>query len=971
MANTGIFDDDLILPGVITEIIPDYTQDYDTSEFGTTESVTIIGTAFNGPVGKVVPIFSPEHAKYIFGDSFDATTRREATLVPEIYDAWERGCRTIYAIRVSGKEIYKDYKFATETKLRLRVSGIFPSNENKEVYLNYVANQAENGEVGVIRIYKPASRSNMKEKIQGVVLNQSEMLVTDIKLSGYGLTKDSRLIDVIDIVNNTESNNVIRLSIVNEEGADVTASSKEAQALCLGVMFPGLYVIGRDKIADGVTAKTSIEYVLSDHKKPHTNYQEAIWTELVVNSDISLEYPIFAKATNELSALLPVAVDANGDWLKPVGLIDKIAVKNKVDYEEVELDEFDLYKRLGAGYAQTAHIVALKNASDDGIRGYKVCVPDSNDANKVIGIDDGIYSMLENHSTDYTVLTSVNAETKVTGKLPRKDAFKKRKAGVIKLKDNETEAIELTAKIDARDFSEAKTVSVEILSVEESIDQASILANLDTSIKAKRVVTANNAVKTLTEKELTDSESRTVVSNAGQRINLNVRGTANTQYAEGTVVVECTEDTYAVKIVKDGNLEAYNEDGTYLIEKDGDLVLLESVSRIVSEKELEEGTSFIATNGDIANIYVVDTLGITPVSVLGQLANEELDEDYTLCYVEDLANTLTVKVYSTEAQWMTFGELVDTLNKNEVFAKYFSAIALIPDTEVGTKVSGTGVDKGDVFYDTTMYIPYTTTDNFARHLAQHCVYTSLKTYPTHGIIGCAKLNGVNLSTVADRVNDILALDLDLYAKRPNGNNMLNNNNMPHPIGRAISIPFMQYTVTTGNGYNYVSNGAAGYAGMVSTLSADRSSTNQPISLPTLAFELSNYQLSKLTGKGIVTVKNTTNGTVITDGITMAPVDSAYRRLSTTKVVNVVDASLRNAISPFIGLQDNLSNRNSMNTAITSTLNKLKESLISYYNFKIVTDSASARLGIIKIQYTVIPYNEIKEVRNTVSIQENS
>ena len=47
MASLGIFDDDLILPGVITEIIPDYTQDYVTSEFGTTESVTIIGTAFN------------------------------------------------------------------------------------------------------------------------------------------------------------------------------------------------------------------------------------------------------------------------------------------------------------------------------------------------------------------------------------------------------------------------------------------------------------------------------------------------------------------------------------------------------------------------------------------------------------------------------------------------------------------------------------------------------------------------------------------------------------------------------------------------------------------------------------------------------------------------------------------------------------------------------------------------------------
>ena len=200
--------------------------------------------------------------------------------------------------------------------------------------------------------------------------------------------------------------------------------------------------------------------------------------------------------------------------------------------------------------------------------------------------------------------------------------------------------------------------------------------------------------------------------------------------------------------------------------------------------------------------------------------------------------------------------------------------------------------------------------------------------------------------------------------------MLNNNNVPHPIGRCISVPFMQYTVTTGNGYNYVSNGAAGYAGMVSTLAADRSSTNQPINIPNLAFELSNYQLSKLTGKGVVTCKRTTQGLVITDGITMAPVDSAYRRLSTTKVINVVDRSLREVIEPFIGLQDNVATINSLNTAITSVLNKLKESLINYYEFKIVTDQASSRLGIIKINYTIIPTNEIKEVRNTVSVQES-
>ena len=939
MATTGIFDNDLILPGVITEIIPDYAQDYDTSEFGSTESVTIIGTAFNGPVGKVVPIFSPEHAKYIFGDSFDAKTRREANLVPEIYDAWGRGCRTIYAIRVSGKEIYKDYQFATETKLKLRVSGIFPSNENKDVFLNYAANQSENSDAGVIRIFKPADRANMREKMQGLVLNQSEMLITDIKLAGYGITKDSRLVDVINIVNGAESNNVLRLAIVDENGADVTASSKEAQSLCVGVMFPGVYTIGRDKAAEGVTVKTQVDYVLASKAKPHTNYREAIWKELNVNSDVNTEFPLFAKAINDLSALLPTSADINGEWLKAVGMIDKIAIKNKVDYEEVELDEFDLYQRLGSGYAQTAQIVALKGAMDDHIRGYKVTVPDSNNVNRVIGIEDGIYSMLENHSTNYTVLASANAETKISGKLPRKDVFKKRKAGTFKLSDSDVQVIEIATKINEKDFSDSKAVKIVIKSVEQAIDQAAILKNLDTSIKARRIV----GIKS-------EGES------------------AAAKYAEGTLVAV---DTSLKKVVK-GALVSESVNGYFLADTDDGLKLYNCVEGTLSEHSVREGNAIIATNGQYANVYQENGTAIyEPISTLAEIANTELDEDYTLCHVEDLATGLTVNIFSTEAQWMTFGELVDRLNENEVFAKLFKASALKPDTEVGSLVQGTGQDKGEIYFDTTMYVPYTTTDNFARHLAQHCVYTSLKTFPTHGIIGCAKLNGVNLSTIADRVNEILALDLDLYAKRPNGNNMLNNNNMPHPIGRAISIPFVQYTVTTGNGYNYVSNGAAGYAGMVSTLDADKSSTNQPINLPTLAFELSNYQLSKLTGKGIVTVKTTTQGTVVTDGITMAPVDSAYRRLSTTKVINVVDAALREVIEPYIGSQDNLATRNSLQTAITSRLNKLKEKLISYYKFNIISDSSAARLGIIKVQYVVIPYNEIKEVRNTLSVQESN
>ena len=550
--------------------------------------------------------------------------------------------------------------------------------------------------------------------------------------------------------------------------------------------------------------------------------------------------------------------------------------------------------------------------------------------------------MLENHSTDYTVMANANAETKISGKLPRKEAFKKRKPGVIELKDVGTTVIELTAKIKETDFSEALNYNIEVTSLESGINAEDVLAKLSTENKYERIL------------YLTEAQ------------------TSNIKYPDGTkVMVEGLEGTLTLKIMKDGVLSPSEEQGFFIVEKEDKLQALHYTSTYEVET-IQEGNAIIGTNFEVANIYQGAVDGsLEPVCVLSQVSLLDAEEDYTVCFVERVGNDVAVKIFSTETQWMSYDELAQKLNEDDIFSELFIAVATTPDVEVAAALKGEGADKEKTYYDTAMYIPYTTSDNFARHLAQHCLYTSLKTYPTHGVMGCAKLNGVNLTTVAERVNQILELDLDLYAKKGNGNNMLNNNNVPYPIGRCLSVPFMQYTVTTGNGYNYVSNGASGYAGMISTLAADRSSTNQPIGIRNLSFELSNYQLSKLTGKGIVTCKKTTQGLVVTDGITMAPVDSAYRRLSTTKVINIVDKSLRQVIDPFIGLQDNLATKNSLNTAITSVLNKLKESLIKYYDFRIVTDPASERLGIIKIQYTIIPTNEIKEVRNTVSVQESN
>ena len=48
---------------------------------------------------------------------------------------------------------------------------------------------------------------------------------------------------------------------------------------------------------------------------------------------------------------------------------------------------------------------------------------------------------------------------------------------------------------------------------------------------------------------------------------------------------------------------------------------------------------------------------------------------------------------------MTYDELAETLNTDKVFSKYFEVTVKAADTEVGGKSEGTGLDKGDTYYD--------------------------------------------------------------------------------------------------------------------------------------------------------------------------------------------------------------------------------------------------------------------------------
>ena len=390
----GVFDQELILPGVITDIISDYSSGYDTSNFGTTDSVTILGTAFNGPVGKPIKIYSPEHANYVFGSTFDFKTRREATLVAEIQNAWERGCRTIYAIRITGKEIYKDFQLATDVNCKLRVSGLFPNNNNKDVFFEYNAidtlSEVANGDEPTIRIYKPADRATIEEKMLGKVINENTTLVNTIKLkSSWNVGATTRLVDFIQVFNSYEYNNVITLSIVDLDGNDITETPL-AQGLSFGDMFAGIYFIGRDKNSTKIIAKTdlSINYIPEDKRDSiYDGFNGNIYKTLKVNTDVTKDLPIYHTDVTQLNKLIggieEVTMVTLFDFLKIKGKVDYIWLKDKVDYEEVGLDNFEIYKRLGSGFATSASIKETKEGS--GI--YKVSeVTNENDANRIIAI---------------------------------------------------------------------------------------------------------------------------------------------------------------------------------------------------------------------------------------------------------------------------------------------------------------------------------------------------------------------------------------------------------------------------------------------------------------------------------------------------------------------------------------------------------------------------------------------------------
>lgn len=1005
---SGIFDEELILPGVITDIMSEYSSEYDASQFGTTDSVTIIGTAFNGPVGKPVKIYSVEHAKYIFGAAYDSATRREATLVAEIQDAWDRGCRTIYAVRVSGQEVYKDFALASDVDCKLRVSGIFPSNDNKEVYFQYdAANtlaQIAAGEEATIKVFKPANRATIAEKMSGKVTNDNAILVNTMKIATtLGISKSTRLTDFITAFNSNQYNNVIKLTIVDNEGNDIT-NTLEAQGLSFGDMYPGVYLIGRDKNNSNVVIKTDVtaRFVPDEDKDSiYEGFSGNIYKELIVNTDATAEYPIFHTDVAALNMLISkvdgVTQSQLFDFLGTAGKVNILWPKDSIDYEEVDLTDFDMYKKLGSGFTTTAQIVETRTGT--GV--YKVVeTTGENNANRIAAITDGIYSVLENHQSDYRVLAGRYADSIIKGKLPKKSEFLV--ANPLS-SDIWSKTIAVSPIIDTTDVTKvAKNYKFELRSLSE-----------DDEVLSKDMI-----IDQLYQKSNTYSIFKYAINVA------NVTLVTAEMFEDGDLILD--EATTTLHLVKAGHIIALADYKVYaplfansfIVCSNGKVFKVNTgaqekltVTEVSTVAELNAAKYVLAdVRGEVVVFEVTATeANIDKVIALAFLRDvlEETSSMFAVITPESdvsgIYNKVVVRCMNLHVT--SLGEFVILLNEDRTLGHLFEFnmhselpstavnVAVLPDgsgenvfkeagidgvVDTASALIGTPTadivfaDRGTPCYSQSLYVPYKTTDNFARQLAQHVIYTGLKTAPTHGVIGCSKLTSTNLKNIANRVNELVNLDLNLYAKKANGNDMLDKDNMPYNIGRGVSVTCFQHNVVTSDNYTYVSAGAAGYAGMISKLPIDQSSTSQTIKIDTLGYEYTNYQLGQLTQAGFVAVKTSnTKGYVVVDGVTMAPSTSPFRRLSVARIINSIDDAIRDVAEPYIGKQNHLANRNSLHTAIKSVLDKLVNNLIESYSFNLSANSSDKKMGVIDVEYVIIPIYEIREVRNRITVKDGN
>lgn len=288
------------------------------------------------------------------------------------------------------------------------------------------------------------------------------------------------------------------------------------------------------------------------------------------------------------------------------------------------------------------------------------------------------------------------------------------------------------------------------------------------------------------------------------------------------------------------------------------------------------------------------------------------------------------------------------------------------------------------------------TKNFATQLAQHCAMVTAKTHETIGIIDMAPSPYATLREVQEYV-DLVTNNMELsnememfYVSRGINPRYQNNHYMynvatheliynddgdPIDIGRYISVVFgPEVGLSHEKIGNYVTSGSTVYSALVSTLRPEVATTNKQLPSNGLRYNLSEAQHNQLAGGRYVTFENRlmdngTNTVYVKDGVTAALPNSDFQRLSTIRITHLAVQVVRQAAQKFIGLPNGIAQRNALATEIQATLDRLKElGVLQNFKFSIFSSAKDRVLGNAFITLELVPEFETRKIYTSVALR---
>lgn len=266
--------------------------------------------------------------------------------------------------------------------------------------------------------------------------------------------------------------------------------------------------------------------------------------------------------------------------------------------------------------------------------------------------------------------------------------------------------------------------------------------------------------------------------------------------------------------------------------------------------------------------------------------------------------------------------------------------------------------------------------DFGYELALFCAVLSYRNKTTLGAISLRPCSNTSLVGIQEYAKKVATFKNQYLMRDLSGNIIRDDDNNPIDLGKHLSVVvgpdpiYADYDLG-----RKVGSSAIHYAAINTCLSAHKAPTNKPLQgAKGLRYRFSNAQLDSITGARLVSFKmkqmsNNTEAPYIVDGVTSALPTSDYTRITTIKCIKETVDHIREVADPFLGEPSTIEQRNALASLISKRLGILRENgVIQDFAFQLVVTAQDYLLGQARIELTIVPPHELRQITTVVGLK---